>query len=186
MSEFSPEFIRAVLVAEDVKFFAHDGFEHRPWIEAGGRADVAWERPGAGPTITQQLARMLWPQSAGDPLRWARLTLLTNELERRLSKNEILELYLNLAKFGPRLFGAEAAARHYYGASARDLGGVESAHLACLLPAPTRWKPDATSRRYRSRVVRTLRRMRAETPPGAPLVAATAIAVAVDSIGPAR
>lgn len=181
MSEFSPEFIRAVLVAEDVKFFIHEGFEGRAAIEGSESADVAWERPGAGPTITQQLARMLWPQPAGDPLRWARLTLLTNELERRLSKNEILEIYLNLAKFGPRLYGAEAAARHYYGASARDLGGVESAHLACLLPAPTRWKPDGSSPRFRSRVVRTLRRMQAETPPGASLVVATALPVAADS-----
>jgi len=184
MSEFSPELIRAVLVAEDVNFFVHEGFEQRPSVEVDRPADATWERPGAGPTITQQLARMLWPQPAGNPFRWARLTLLTNELERCLTKEEILEVYLNLAKFGPRLFGAAAAARHYYGLSASEVGRLEAAHLACLLPAPTRWKPDGLSRRYRSRVARTLKRMQAETLPGMHLVTAAAIAVGADSIGP--
>ena len=150
---------QAVVAAEDMEFFAHDGFS-RHELEASLRD--AWEEkemPRGASTITQQLAKNLWLSPSYNPLRKVKEALLTWQLERSLSKRRILELYLNLAEFGPGTYGAEAAARRYFGTSAAGLSAGQSAQLAAGLSRPRSWHPGAKSRYYQRRVRIILRRM---------------------------
>ena len=84
---------------------------------------------------------------------------LTRQLEAHLGKRRILELYLNVVELGPGIFGAEAAARHYFGKSAAALGEREAAQLAASLPLPSAWHPGADNRAYRRHVQTVLHRM---------------------------
>jgi monofunctional biosynthetic peptidoglycan transglycosylase len=145
----SPHLKRAVLVAEDIGFFSHNGFEFTEIKMAIDQA-LSGERELRGAsTITQQLAKNLWLSPSRNPLRKLKETILTYQLERNLSKKRILEIYLNVVEFGPGLYGAEAASRHYFGKSAADLDEVEAAMLAASLPRPSRWNPASDSRSYR-------------------------------------
>ena len=120
---------QAVVAAEDMEFFDHDGFS-RHEVEAALRD--AWEEkalPRGASTITQQTAKNLWLSPSYNPLRKVKEAILTWQLERELSKRRILELYLNVAEFGPGTYGAEAAARRYFGTSAAGLSTTQSAQL---------------------------------------------------------
>jgi monofunctional biosynthetic peptidoglycan transglycosylase len=155
----SPHLKRAVIVAEDINFFAHHGFDAEEIRKAIEEAWEEREAPRGASTITQQLAKNLWLSPSRNPLRKAKELLLTRELEKNLSKRRILELYLNVVEFGPGVYGAEAAARHYFGKSARDLGEDEAAQLAAGLSRPSRWHPGSTSRAYARHVGRIEARM---------------------------
>lgn len=126
----------AVVVAEDGEFFNHPGFD----IESIKKAiDLnlkrkKWAR-GAS-TISQQLARNLYLSPYKSVFRKLRELLITLKLERELPKDRILEIYLNVAEWGNGIYGAEAAARHYFGKPASALSKHEAAFLAAILPRP--------------------------------------------------
>lgn len=144
----SPHVKRAVVVAEDIGFFSHDGFAFDE-IQTAIRDALAGERKLRGAsTITQQLAKNLWLSPSRNPFRKVREALLTRQLEKNLSKKRILELYLNVVEFGPGIYGAEAAAQYYFGKPALDLSECESAQLAAALPRPSRWHPGSDSPSY--------------------------------------
>ena len=178
----APVMRRAVLAAEDHRFYDHAGLD---WIEirraAGyprdefrwlvGRdwADLAgglWESVrgrravrGAS-TITQQLAKNLYLSPARSLPRKLKEALLAKRLEWMLSKDRILELYLNHVEFGPGVWGVEAASRTYFNKSASRLSRQEAAALAATLPAPLRSNPAYRPREMRARQEGILRRMR--------------------------
>jgi monofunctional biosynthetic peptidoglycan transglycosylase len=154
----SSELKRAVLVAEDIEFFSHDGFARGEIQEAMRAAWEEGELPRGASTLTQQLAKNLYLSPSRNPWRKVKEALLTGQIEKRLTKRRILELYLNVVEFGPGLYGAEAASRRYFGKSAADLGPEEAASLAGVLPKPSSWRPDSTSKVYRARVARIARR----------------------------
>jgi monofunctional glycosyltransferase len=159
-SRISRHLGHAVLVAEDIEFFSHGGFSRH---ELRAALDKAWEErelPRGASTITQQLAKNLWLSPSYNPLRKVKEAILTWQLERTLSKRRILELYLNVVEFGPGIYGAEAAARHYYGAGAGALTRHQAASLAAGLSRPSTWHPGAGSRSYARRVASLERRMR--------------------------
>ena len=156
-ARISPNLKRAVLVAEDINFFSHAGFDLGAIREAIGTAIDEGVAPRGASTITQQLAKNLWLSPSRNPLRKVKEAILTWQLERRLGKPRILELYLNVVEFGPGVWGAEAAARHYFGRAAADLDEDEAARLAAGLPSPKTWHPGVTSPAYR-RYVDTVRR----------------------------
>jgi monofunctional biosynthetic peptidoglycan transglycosylase len=141
----SPSLKVAVLVAEDINFFSHDGFDRGEIRKALTQALEELELPRGASTITQQLAKNLWLSPSRDPLRKTREAILTWQLERTLGKRRILELYLNLVEFGPGVWGVESAARRYFGRHAADLGDEEAARLAAALPSPSTWHPGAPS-----------------------------------------
>lgn len=150
---------RAVLVAEDIGFFGHDGFDTHE-IRAAVRD--AWEEkafPRGASTLTQQLARNLHLTPARTPWRKLEEALLTRRLEAALSKRRILEIYLNVVEFGPGIYGAEAASRHYFGIPAAALDEEQAAQLAAVLPRPSTWHPGRTTRGYRAAVERIRGRM---------------------------
>jgi monofunctional biosynthetic peptidoglycan transglycosylase len=157
--EISRELARAVVAAEDMSFFSHRGFDtHELGIAV--REAVQGERVRGASTITQQLAKNLWLSPSRSPLRKLREVVLTWQLERHLSKHRILELYLNVAQFGPATYGAEAAARRYFGIPASALDADQAAALAASLPRPSSWHPGVDTRGYRQAVARV--RARAE------------------------
>ena len=151
LSRISPELQRAVVVAEDARFYEHDGVD---WEALRGAMEKNWEKGKlkvGGSTITQQLAKNLYLSPARTPWRKLRELLIARRLERDLSKKRILELYLNVIEFGRRTFGAEAAARRYFGESAKELSREQAATLAATIPSPRiydlRRHPDRVKRR---------------------------------------
>jgi monofunctional biosynthetic peptidoglycan transglycosylase len=155
----SPHVKRAVLVAEDINFFSHHGFELTEIRNVLGQVIEEGELRRGASTITQQLARNLWLSPSRNPIRKVKEAILTWQLERRLDKQRILELYLNVAEFGRGVYGVGAASRRYFGKPAADLGPEEAARLAASLPNPTAWHPGSASRAYAEHVARIQRRM---------------------------
>jgi monofunctional biosynthetic peptidoglycan transglycosylase len=149
---------KAVLVAEDLSFFNHQGFDTHE-IRIAARDALQGKRVRGASTISQQLAKNLWLTPSRSPTRKLREIQLTRQLERHLSKQRILELYLNVVEFGPGIYGAEAASRHYYGISAADLDTEQAARLAAALPRPSKWHPGVESRGYDGSVLRILNLM---------------------------
>jgi monofunctional biosynthetic peptidoglycan transglycosylase len=158
-ARISPHLKRAVLVAEDIKFFSHRGFDTAEIGQALREALEAGERPRGASTLTQQLAKNLWLSPSLNPVRKVKEAVLTWQLERALSKRRILELYLNVVEFGPGLHGVEAASRRYFGKAAAELSEDQAVQLAATLPKPSSWHPGATSRAYRRYVEIIKRRM---------------------------
>jgi monofunctional biosynthetic peptidoglycan transglycosylase len=116
-------------------------------------------------TITQQLAKNLYLSPSKNPIRKLRELLITRRLEAELSKQRILEIYLNVIEWGDGIYGAEAAARQYFGISAAQLGPSESALLAGALVNARLLDPGHPTARLRRRQQMILRRMGGVTPP---------------------
>jgi monofunctional biosynthetic peptidoglycan transglycosylase len=155
----SPNLKRAVLVAEDITFFSHRGFDPAEMRNAMDRAIEEHAPPRGASTITQQLAKNLWLSPSRNPVRKLEEGILTWQLERRLGKRRILELYLNVVEFGPGVYGAEAASRRYFGKPASELTEDEAAQLAASLPSPSVWHPGVTTRAYHRYVASIRHRM---------------------------
>jgi monofunctional biosynthetic peptidoglycan transglycosylase len=127
---------RAIIAAEDMKFVDHEGFDWEGIQRAIEKNQKKGKSVAGGSTITQQLAKNLFLSGDRSYLRKGQEAVITLMLEALLDKRRILELYLNVAEWGVGVFGAEAAARHYYGGSAATLGADQSARLAAMLPRP--------------------------------------------------
>ena len=130
---------RAVVAAEDAKFVDHDGFDWASIQKALEKNDKKGKVVAGGSTISQQLAKNLFLSGSRSGARKAQEAVITWMLETMLSKRRILELYLNVAEWGDGVFGAESAARHYFGVSAAQLSVPQAAWLAAILPAPLRY-----------------------------------------------
>lgn len=141
LSRISPSLRQAVVEGEDASFFTHEGFDWEGIKDAALYNFEAGKLKRGGSTITQQLAKNLYLSSERSLLRKAREALITRSLEQHLTKERILELYLNVAEWGHDVYGAEAAARHHFKKSSRDLTADEAAWLAAILPAPRRYDP---------------------------------------------
>ncbi|HEX8171247.1 MAG TPA: monofunctional biosynthetic peptidoglycan transglycosylase [Thermoanaerobaculia bacterium] len=156
----SPYLRRGVLVAEDNDFYEHKGVDTKAMKEAFERD---WKRrkiTHGGSTITQQLAKNLYLSSSRNPLRKVKEYFIARALEKHLTKKRILEIYLNVVEMGERVYGAEAAARHYFGKSAAALTPREAALLAGCLPNPRVMNPGDPNKRLRARQKMILSRMR--------------------------
>lgn len=179
---------RAVIVAEDYRFREHRGVD---WVSLAeevrwsGGDRLSWTRPAdlralwdavtyawshrdeirGRSTITQQLAKNLYFGTERTFLRKALELVVAARLERRLGKDRILELYLNVVELGPGIFGAEAAAQHYFGRSAADLTLPEAAALAGTLPHPLASNPAYRPSRMRWRQEMILERLAPRVPP---------------------
>jgi monofunctional biosynthetic peptidoglycan transglycosylase len=134
--DFSDALKRAVILGEDAGFFSHQGVDLFELKEAV-KEDLERGRFKRGAsTITMQLARNLYLSPEKSLLRKLREIMIAFEMERVLSKQRIMEIYLNVAEWGPGLYGAEAAAQHYFSKPALSLTAGEAATLAALLPSP--------------------------------------------------
>jgi len=143
---------RTVVVAEDARFWSHEGVDYEAVRDAVD-TNLAQRKIVVGAsTISQQTAKNLFLTPSRSPLRKWHELVLTHAMERKLSKQRILELYLNVAQFGRGIFGAEAAARHYWGTSAAALTWRQSAELAASLPSPVADNPATRTARFQRRV----------------------------------
>lgn len=127
---------KAVLISEDAAFFSHKGIDLDE-LKAALKKD--WETKSfsrGGSTITMQLAKNLYLNPSKNPLRKLKEVVIARQLEEQLSKRRIFEIYLNVVEWGRHIYGAEAAARFYFGKSASALDPLEAATLAALLPSP--------------------------------------------------
>jgi monofunctional biosynthetic peptidoglycan transglycosylase len=164
LEEISPTLVRAVIVAEDYRFRLHEGVD---WVSLAeevrwtGDDSFSWLSPSdlgalrralayawanrhdlrGRSTITQQLAKNLYFGTDRTLARKAMELVVAGRLERRLGKDRILELYLNVVEWGPGVFGAEAASRRYFGRSAASLSLDQAAALAATLPHPLTSNP---------------------------------------------
>ncbi len=151
--QISPQLKRAVIASEDAGFIEHTGAEWEAMEKAWSRNQKAQTaRPGSrasrlrgGSTITQQLAKNLLLSGERTVLRKGQELLLAWTLEALLDKRRILELYLNHVEWGEGLFGAQAAARHYFRVDAAKLSAEQAARLAVMLPAPKRFERQPAS-----------------------------------------
>jgi monofunctional biosynthetic peptidoglycan transglycosylase len=141
LAHISPHLQRAVIVAEDATFYQHEGFDWEGIKQAVLRNFETGMLLRGGSTITQQVAKNLYLSSDKNLLRKVHEALITRALEHDLTKNRILEIYLNVAEWGQGVYGAEAAARHHFRKSALDLTADEAALLAAMLPSPQRHDP---------------------------------------------
>jgi monofunctional biosynthetic peptidoglycan transglycosylase len=156
---------RAVLVAEDSAFWQHDGVDVEQLKESIEQSLERGKQLRGGSTITQQLAKNLYLSPSRNPIRKLRELLITRKLEASLTKRRILELYLNVIEWGDGIYGAEAAARAYFGKSAAGLTAAEAALLAGAIINPRVHSPARPTARLRRRQQIILQRMGGVTPP---------------------
>ena len=162
LNNVSPNLIKAVLIAEDDKFWKHEGFDYQA-IERSIEKDIAAKKfKMGGSTISQQLAKNLYLSSSKNPVRKIKEAILTWRIEKKLSKRRILELYVNLVEWGDGIFGIDQAARHYYGISPARLTAQQASKLASILPNPIKFSPVGSSSyvRNRSRIIYAIMRKR--------------------------
>jgi monofunctional glycosyltransferase len=127
---------RAVIAAEDAKFVDHEGFDWDGMHKALEKNLKKGKIVAGGSTISQQLAKNLFLSGRRTPWRKGEEALITLMLERLMSKHRILEIYLNVIEWGNGVFGAEAAAKYYFGVNASALTPEQAAKLAAMVPNP--------------------------------------------------
>lgn len=155
--ELPRTFFEFVWLAEDQRFFRHDGFD---WIEMQA-AWRQWQETGqarGASTITMQAARTLFLWQGRSGLRKLLEAYYTVWMELLLDKRRIFEIYANVVELGPGIYGVEAAAEHWYGMPARQLGRNQMVSLVVILPNPLEWNPREPSPKQRQRQQRLLRR----------------------------
>ncbi len=155
---------RAVIASEDSGFTAHNGIEweaiRAAWEYNQRQAAQGRDRRRGGSTITQQVAKNLFLSNRRSYLRKAQELVLTYMIEAVMDKTRILELYLNIAQWGRDVFGAQAAARHYYRTDASRLSNAQAARLAAMLPNPAFYDANGATRYLRGRSATIQARMR--------------------------
>ena len=158
LDRMSPRLVEAVIASEDSTFCAHRGFDMEA-IERALKANARSEKRGSGrirggSTISQQTAKnaFLWP--GRDWIRKGLEAGYTVAIEAVWGKRRIMEVYLNVAEWAPGVYGAEAAAQHWFGKSADDLTAREAARLAAILPSPRRYSASAPGPYVRRRTSR--------------------------------
>ena len=134
--KISPHLKRAIIASEDANFVDHEGFDWEGIQKAIEKNQKKGRIVAGGSTISQQLAKNLFLSPSKTPWRKAEEALITLMLEAVWSKQRILDVYLNVIEWGNGVFGAEAAARYYYGTGAGQLAPEQAAKLAGMVPNP--------------------------------------------------
>lgn len=160
LANIPSDVVRAVVVAEDSRFYQHHGFDFIAFKEAMNYNFAEGRFVLGASTISQQTTKNLFLSSARNPLRKWHELILTWGMERRLKKRRILELYLNIAEFGPGIYGVQAASYVYWGVPVSALSLHQAASLAASLPSPKKHNPKTRSERFNKRVVKVMGFMR--------------------------
>ena len=145
IENISPIMQRAAMVAEDSRFYEHNGIDFEALKEALIKDIKRKEFAFGASTITMQLARNLYLEPSKTIFRKARELMIATKLEKTLSKQRILELYLNVVQFGKCIYGVEAASKHYFNKPASALDAHEAAFLAAILPRPSYYQNNPNS-----------------------------------------
>jgi monofunctional biosynthetic peptidoglycan transglycosylase len=150
--EIPQHLLRAVVVAEDSRFYQHAGFDLIAFKEAMDY-NFSTGRPAfGGSTISQQTVKNMFLSARRDPLRKWHELLLTWGMEHSLRKNRILEIYLNIAEFGVGIYGVQAASLHYWNRPVSQINLQQAIELAATLPGPKKQNPSSRTRAFEHRV----------------------------------
>lgn len=152
LRNISSEMVRAAVAAEDVRFMEHFGIEWGATGEAFVNNVIEGESAPGGSTITQQTVKNLFLSHEKSYIRKFQEMVLALVMEATWSKGRILQTYLNIAEFGEGIFGVEAAARHYYGMSARNLTHWQSVWLGAILSNPRYYEKHGSTKWLRHRI----------------------------------
>lgn len=167
--QISTNLKRAVIASEDANFLTHNGVEwdaiRQAWEYNRRQSNQGKARRRGGSTITQQLAKNLFLSESRSYLRKGQELLLTYMIEAVMSKERILELYLNIAQWGKYTFGAQSAAKKYYKVNASQLSANQAARLAVMLPNPAFYEDNRNTQFLRSRTNTIQQRMRQVSAP---------------------
>jgi monofunctional biosynthetic peptidoglycan transglycosylase len=159
-AQISPHLKRALVASEDAKFLEHEGFDwegiQTAWEKNAKRGRIS----AGGSTISQQLAKNLFLSGKRSYVRKAEEAIITLMIEATWDKRRIFEVYLNVIEWGVGVYGAEAAARHYYGSSAAKLGPAQAARLAAMVPKPRFYDKNRNARGLNRKAAIIQRRMR--------------------------
>src|SRR5262249_30963853 len=156
LKEMSPWLPKAVVATEDRRFYSHFGIDPVGLLRAGFTDLRSGHVVQGGSTITQQLAKTVFLSPERNLSRKIREALLALWLERHFTKDQILEIYLNRVYLGAGTYGVDAAAHRYFGKSAAQLNLYESAVIAGLLKAPTRFNPTRDKEATATRTAQVL------------------------------
>jgi monofunctional biosynthetic peptidoglycan transglycosylase len=148
LSRVSRHLVQAVVAAEDQNFFGHEGVDWDAIRDSMEKDVKKGQLSRGGSTLTQQLAKNVFFTTYKNPIRKLRELVVARWMEQDLTKARILELYVNVVEWGDGVYGCDAAARRYYGKPASDLGEVEAAGLAAMLPSPRRINPRTNPARH--------------------------------------
>jgi len=150
---------RALIAAEDAKFVDHEGFDWEGIAKAYQQNMKKGRVVAGGSTISQQLAKNLFLSTKRTPWRKGEEVLITLMLEAVMDKRRIFEIYLNVIEWGDGVFGAEAAARHYFGVRASRLSAEQAARLAAMVPNPRYYDRHRAARGMLAKTLIILDRM---------------------------
>ncbi len=158
-AKISKNLKRALIVSEDAKFVDHDGFDWEGIQKAYEKNMKKGKIVSGGSTISQQLAKNLFLTTKRTPWRKGEEAIITLMLEAVMDKQRIFEIYLNVIEWGNGVFGAEAAARHYFGISAAQLSAEQAARLAAMVPNPRYYDKHREARGMLAKTFIILERM---------------------------
>lgn len=139
LRDISRDYLYAIVMSEDSTFFEHDGLDYEALVDSLATNLRKREIATGGSTISQQTVKNLFLTPERQIKRKIKEILITQDMETYLSKNQILELYLNIAEFGPDIYGVNAASNIYFGKNPSDINAAEGAFLALMLPSPRRF-----------------------------------------------
>ena len=146
--------VRAVIVAEDSRFYQHNGFDLIAFREAMDYNLSQRRAVVGGSTISQQTVKNMFLSPSRNPLRKWHELLMTMFMEKKVSKRRILDIYLNIAEFGRGIYGVEAASQHYWGLSAFQINESQAVELAATLPSPKKHNPKTQTKTFNRRVTK--------------------------------
>ncbi|MEH6459850.1 monofunctional biosynthetic peptidoglycan transglycosylase [Chitinimonas sp. JJ19] len=158
-AQISPNLKRALVAGEDAKFLEHEGFDWEGMQAAWEKNQKKGRISAGGSTISQQLAKNLFLSGKRSYFRKAEEAAITLMLEAVMDKQRIFEIYLNVIEWGNGVFGAEAAARHYYKTSAANLSTSQAAKMAAMVPNPRFFDKNRNHRRLLRKAAIIQRRM---------------------------
>lgn len=150
---------KAVIKAEDGNFYSHKGIDFFEFKESIKKNIKEMRFARGFSTITMQLAKNLYLSPSKNPTRKIKEILIARKMEQELSKDRILELYLNYIQWGRGIYGAEAAARHYFNKSVNRVTVNEAVFLASIIPSPAKWGHLPPGPYVKQRMDKILRRM---------------------------
>jgi monofunctional biosynthetic peptidoglycan transglycosylase len=163
--DINRELLYAIVMSEDGDFFNHNGIDYDALINALGENIKRREWSFGASTISQQTIKNIYLTENKNLYRKLKEIISVQRLERSITKNEILELYLNLIEFGPDLYGINAAAKYYFNTTPKRLNAAQGAFLALLMPSPrkyhfTIYKNKHLAKRHKRKYRRILQDMR--------------------------
>jgi monofunctional biosynthetic peptidoglycan transglycosylase len=165
LKRINKDLVYAILMSEDANYFNHNGINYDALINSIAENIKRREFAFGGSTISQQVVKNIFLDNKKSIMRKIEEIIITRRMERRFQKNQILEFYLNIAEFGPDIFGVNAASHYYFNKPPSEINAAEGAFMALMLPSPRKnhyrlFQNRNLSGRWKKKLQRILKDMR--------------------------